>query len=122
MYISLVCSFISLLHISFVAVVVVAVTVTCVESGSKALEYLGLPANIENSSSSSPTQQRVSNFHLYFPQTKLLLSFIFFKQLILVCHFSHLSGLSSGESHDSCQMGVPKLPESLLKIAIHGCF
>ncbi|XXG39335.1 hypothetical protein AAC387_Pa01g0322 [Persea americana] len=34
--------------------------VTCVESGSKALEYLGLPANIENSSSSSSptTQQR----------------------------------------------------------------
>ncbi|KAJ8625516.1 hypothetical protein MRB53_034046 [Persea americana] len=43
--------------------------VTCVESGSKALEYLGLPDNMENSSSSSScssftNQQREVNVNL----------------------------------------------------------
>ncbi|RWR92832.1 two-component response regulator ORR9 [Cinnamomum micranthum f. kanehirae] len=44
--------------------------VTCVESGSKALEYLGLPDNMENSSSSSSScssftkQQREVNVNL----------------------------------------------------------
>ncbi|XP_058089692.1 two-component response regulator ORR9-like isoform X2 [Magnolia sinica] len=38
--------------------------VTCVDSGSKALEYLGLPDNLDNSTSSTTEQQRAVNVNL----------------------------------------------------------